>query len=86
MLVPFMLCFLLFIYNTSTALYHFLSYTSTKVINSLNLEKSALAIYENKKTDKIKPLASRCLDFIQLEVLALSYQKKNLPVHNPVQN
>lgn len=47
--------------------------TELKVLNSMQLEKSALYIYENKYSKKNIALANRCIDFKQMEILALEY-------------
>lgn len=48
-----------------------------KAINGMDLEKSALFIYENKYTKKNVKLADRCIDFKQMEALAKKYGSKD---------
>lgn len=46
-----------------------------KVINSMDLSKSALNIYHNKYNDPNSDLSKRCIDFKHLETVAQQYGK-----------
>ena len=41
----------------------------------MNIEKSAIRIYENKYEKPDSNLAKRCIDFKQMEKLALQYEQ-----------
>ncbi len=41
----------------------------------MNIEKSAIYIYENKYEKPDSDLAKRCIDFKQMELLALQYEQ-----------
>lgn len=47
--------------------------TELKIINGMNIEKSALRVYDNKYKNPESPLAKRCIDFKTMETLARKY-------------
>ncbi|MBC5746206.1 type III toxin-antitoxin system ToxN/AbiQ family toxin, partial [Lachnospiraceae bacterium MD308] len=48
--------------------------TELKVINTMDLDKVALKVYNNKYDKPDSDLAKRCIDFKDMEKLALSYK------------
>ena len=48
--------------------------TELKVINTMNLESSAIKIYHIKYNNPESALSRRCIDFKSMEKLALNYR------------
>lgn len=48
-----------------------------KVINTMNLDKAALKLYHNKYDKPESSLSKRCIDFKDMEKLALQYSAEN---------
>ncbi len=51
--------------------------TELKVINKMGLEKAAKKIYENKYNNPGNELSKRCINFKDMENLALSYERND---------
>lgn len=52
--------------------------TEWKVINTMNLDKAAIKLYHNKYDKPDSNLSKRCIDFKDMEKLALQYSAKNV--------
>ena len=46
-----------------------------KIINSMNIEKSAMRVYENKINNPDNVVSQRCIDFEKMEILAGQYKE-----------
>ena len=64
-----------FVDDTEKSKYIDLMKTELKIINTMNIEKAALRIYENKYACPESDLAKRCIDFKLMEQLALQYEQ-----------
>ena len=64
-----------FMNETEKSKYIDLMKTELKIINTMNLEKSSFHIYKNKYEKPDSDLAKRCIDFKQMEKLALQYEQ-----------
>ena len=60
--------------------------TEISVLSSMNLEKAAKNVYENKYTKKDKDLAERSFDFKQLEQYADDYLLLQLKIQDNITN
>ncbi len=49
--------------------------TELKLINMMNIEKSAVRVYKNKYENPDSDLAKRCIDFKTMEELAIQYNR-----------
>ena len=47
--------------------------TELKIINTMNVEKSAIRVYKNKYENPESDLAKRCIEFKKMEELANEY-------------
>ena len=61
--------------DTEKSKYIDLMKTELKIINSMNIEKSAIRVYENKYEKPDSDLAKRCIDFKLMEQLASQYEQ-----------
>lgn len=52
--------------------------TEWKVINTMNLDKAAIKLYHNKYDKPDSNLSKRCIDFKDMEKLALQYSAKKV--------
>ena len=50
--------------------------TELKVINTMELDKVAIKVYNNKYDKPDSNLAKRCIDFKKMEVLSLQYKNR----------
>jgi len=50
--------------------------TELKIINTMNIEKSAIRVYKNKYENPESNLVKRCIDFKVMEQLAFQYKQE----------
>ena len=50
--------------------------TELKVINTMELDKVAIKVYNNKYDKPDSNLAKRCIDFKKMEILSLQYKNR----------